>query len=130
MRRVPKFVAAVLIAASLAAPVSAATHCLLMGKANPHCMPGCTMMGAHSQSAMQANNAPSSEGSCCQLSSMPSRTKETAATPRSEISAPIIQLVYLAMTPASPSTQEHSTAETPPSPGSSSHQSLFCTFLV
>lgn len=130
LKRRVKFVAAVLIATLIAVPVSAAGHCLAMGASvASQCTPACPMMKSHPRELGSSSIAAGTD-SCCQISSMPPRAKETAASPRTQISSAFAQAAYFAFEAATSGTRTGSTSEDQPPPGSSSQQSLFCTFLI
>ena len=131
MNRLFKLAAAMLALVLFATPLAAFANCSPKAAMAGHCGgEDCPMMQARQQSGMQVSEAPSGDGSCCQMSSLPpSRTKPAVANETKASAEPpssqSLAIVVTAPTMAATAGPPMAVLAVGPQP-----QAVLCTFLV
>jgi hypothetical protein len=125
-----KFVAVLLVAGSLVIPGLAVGACLLQSVGARYSEPRCPMM-MDTQSGSQIKGQPMrGDGSCCQISTAPPVSRNSAFTNQNWGWAQAHQLQSAGVPINSPAVDETAFPETAPPPSTSSHRALLCVFLI
>ena len=129
LNRIFKFVAIMLLLALAAPAASALALCVQNRPAHKLCEPDCPMIVMDGGSTHRIAAMPTTEGSCCQVSSQLPVRNRAAVMPESQGIGNVLVTVSDTHTalPAARSLVIHGT---PPHAATSSHQALLCVFLV
>jgi hypothetical protein len=129
LNRIFKFVAITLLLALAAPAASALALCVQNRPAHKLCEPDCPMIVMDGGSTHQIAAMPTTEGSCCQVSSQLPVSNRSAVMPETQGVGNVLALVSATHT-ALPAARSFMIQRTAPPVCASSHQALLCVFLV